>query len=77
MVLFKTTIMFSTSTYICGCNVWLNRFKNFEYTVALKVDRYLEVQQLTGQLILITVTIVYLEYVLFPSRFSGSRTKGA
>ena len=55
-------------------NNWFDSFDNCEYTIALRVNIYLEVQRLIRQLILIIVTVVSLEYFLFPVRFLGSKT---
>ena len=75
-VWFKTMLIFSMSMDICGCNGWFNIFDNCENTIPLQVNVYLEVKRLIGKLILITVTVVSLESLLFPGRFLGSRTKG-
>ena len=53
------------STDICGYNDLFNSFYSCEYTIALRVNGYLGMQQLIEQLILITVTAVSLEYLLF------------
>ena len=69
--------MFSSSTDICGYNGLFNSFDDCEYTISMRVNVYLEVKRLTIQLVLITVTVVYLEHLLSPGMFIGSRTKGA
>ena len=74
--MFRTTLLFSTSIDICGYNGLFNSFDNCQCTISLRVNGYLDVQRLTRQLILMTVTVVSLESLLFTGWFLGSSTKG-